>query len=80
MEDNRYGINIKLMKKNFFLERKLWNKVFGTKTIISQLFLKNYLFFAYSLSMLQPLYFLVCLSLEKKLWNRGFYFILIFNF
>ena len=48
MENNdgiRYDLNKKLMQKKENLERKLWNRGFGTEIPIPQFFLKNFAFY-----------------------------------
>lgn len=34
-KDNDYGLNVKLVKEEFFFERKMWNRGFSTETPIT---------------------------------------------
>ena len=66
-------MNKKLLKTNFCVERKLWNKGFGTETLIPQL---SFNIHAYNNLRTRPWYEQKTVEenfyVERKLWNKGF--------
>ena len=56
-----------------FVQRKLWNRAFGTEIPIPQLFFKNLPFFClFYIDVIAGVLILFYVHFLKKLWNRGF--------